>query len=931
MNKQANYISNRLRLRDPQKKSLEIFEAICDKLELAKIVDLDKKESYLKQEIDKVRSISSTFEEFEREFCNICFSLATGVGKTRLMGAFIAYLYYKKGIKNFFVMAPNITIYNKLVADLSDINNPKYVFKGLDAFSSAPRIIHGENYEEFRNNTFGNNEVTINVFNIAKLNAESKGKKGQLPRIKRLNEVLGESYFEYLKNLDDLVLLMDESHHYRADRALAVINELNPILGIEVTATPQVQNGSRAIKFKNVVYEYSLAHALDDGKYIKVPYVATRENFISSQYNDEELDHIKLEDGVRVHIDTKAELEKYSRENGKRLIKPFILVVAKDTKHSAQIKEYIMSDNFFRGYYKDKVIEVNSNQSGIEKDINIQQLLSLEEYNNKIEIVIHVNMLKEGWDVNNLYTIIPLRASASETLTEQTIGRGLRLPYGERTGVEKLDRLTIIHHDKFQNIIELANDPNSLVRKYYYIDPNENTHGEEKKIITLPPVVEEEIAKPVFIEQISLNISDDVAETEQVKEEIATYMARVAHEAINELSKQVKNINEIQNEECKALVRNAVIQRTSQLFPNLKNDIQAATECAEVVVKLVSQLVNDKVIPIPQSTVQQILEIKQGFYDFDLDVRAINYRPSSEDIKMKSLGKEGKVDYLRSNNKAEEAYDTPEREIIKYIILEKTDVDYSQTSDLIYKLISQLQQHLSTYLNNEEIQQVLIQRKRDLGDIIYNQMKEHFYKEDIRFEASEMKPFSKIEMACGEKFESDSIYDFRVYIKPSEVVKKVFNGFSKSCHSMYKFKNNTEKTFTIILEDDSKVLRWMCPAQKQFKLYWDRESKHNYQPDFVVETEKMIYIVETKDRNKVKDEVVQLKAQAAMEYCRAATEFNLKYGGKSWAYALIPDEAVDQNRSFEWLISNSITYKDRYENEAEQEASVVVQQTLKLK
>lgn len=130
-------------------------------------------------------------------------------------------------------------------------------------------------------------------------------------------------------------------------------------------------------------------------------------------------------------------------------------------------------------------------------------------------------------------------------------------------------------------------------------------------------------------------------------------------------------------------------------------------------------------------------------------------------------------------------------------------------------------------------------------------------------------------------------------MQPSEVVKKVFNGFTKSCHSLYKFKNNTEKTFAIILEDDAVVQKWLCPAQKQFKFYWDRESKHNYQPDFVVETEKMIYMIETKDRNKVTDEVVQLKAQVAIEYCRAATEFNLKHEGKPWAYALIPHDQVN--------------------------------------
>ena len=84
-----------------------------------------------------------------------------------------------------------------------------------------------------------NSEVHINVFNISKINAETRGNNA--PRIKRLSEYLGRSYFNYLSNLNDLVLLMDESHHYRADRGMQVINELNPVLGLELTATPQVE------------------------------------------------------------------------------------------------------------------------------------------------------------------------------------------------------------------------------------------------------------------------------------------------------------------------------------------------------------------------------------------------------------------------------------------------------------------------------------------------------------------------------------------------------------------------------------------------------------------------------------------------------------------------------------------------------------------
>jgi len=255
---------------------------------------------------------------------------------------------------------------------------------------------------------------------------------------------------------------MDESHHYRADAGLKAINELKPVLGLELTATPIDTKGN---KFKNVVYEYSLAHGLRDG-FLKDPAVATRKKFDPDQYrnNPSELDLIKLEDAVRIHEDTKVALDIYSRDTGQRKVKPFILVVAKDTDHAQEIHSMIESDRFFGGRYLGKVMEIHSNQRGSEKEENIQRLLDLENPDNKIEIVIHVNMLKEGWDVTNLYTIVPLRASNSLILTEQTIGRGLRLPYGKRTGVKKIDTLTIIAHDRFQAIVDAANDPNSIIR-----------------------------------------------------------------------------------------------------------------------------------------------------------------------------------------------------------------------------------------------------------------------------------------------------------------------------------------------------------------------------------------------------------------------------------------------------------------------------------
>jgi superfamily II DNA or RNA helicase len=139
-----------------------------------------------------------------------------------------------------------------------------------------------------------------------------------------------------------------------------------------------------------------------------------------------------------------------------------MLVVAQDTTHANRLLAKLTSNEFLGGRYKGRVITVHSNQSGEEKDETVQQLLSVEDPDNPTEIVIHVNMLKEGWDVTNLYTIVPLRAANSKTLVEQSVGRGLRLPYGRRTGVFAVDRLNIVSHDRFDEIVNAANDPNSI-------------------------------------------------------------------------------------------------------------------------------------------------------------------------------------------------------------------------------------------------------------------------------------------------------------------------------------------------------------------------------------------------------------------------------------------------------------------------------------
>ncbi len=88
-----------------------------------------------------------------------------------------------------------------------------------------------------------------------------------------------------------------------------------------------------------------------------------------------------------------------------------MLVIARDTTHAAQLMELIQSDAFFDGRYKGKVIQVDSSQTGAEGRRDGRSGCWPSRPDEPTEIVIHVNMLKEGWDVTNLYTIVPLRAA----------------------------------------------------------------------------------------------------------------------------------------------------------------------------------------------------------------------------------------------------------------------------------------------------------------------------------------------------------------------------------------------------------------------------------------------------------------------------------------------------------------------------------------
>lgn len=881
----VNAISGRLSLRPPQRESLEILAKLLDVIPL-------KKERDLPALLEAIKAQVPGFADFERDFPSFCFALATGVGKTRLMGAFITYLHVAKGIRNFFVLAPNLTIYEKLIADFQP-NTEKYVFQGIGEFSSnPPEVITGDNYESSRAAQKGRQDlfdpIRINIFNISKINSEVRG--GQAPRIKRLSEYLGDSYFNYLANLEDLVLIMDESHRYRATQGARAINELNPVLGLELTATPKAQSGQKVEDFQNVVYRYSLAEALRDG-FVKEPAVVTRENFDPSPYRDrpEELDRIKLEDGVGLHELTKVELEVYAGQNNKPVVKPFVLVVARTTEHADEVEQIIKSDTFFGGRYKDKVITVHSNQSGEVKDETLVRLLAVENAEEPTEIVIHVNKLGEGWDVTNLYTLIPLRAFAAEILTEQTLGRGLRLPYGQKTGVSAVDRLSIVAHDRFQEIVDASNRPDSIIKSGFKISAGGAV--EHKRIVELQPVIFQKVGVlPAQAGQSEKPLFETPAEQAVAKATLLVIQDKFSRKPVQYLYED-------------KTMQQALVREVSEVVAPKQGELAGIVEQPKIedIVKQVTKLLPTLVIQIPRVVVAPKGDVVGEFRDFDLDVGKVTQQPVSDDVLIQTLRTNEQIRFKMESRGDKET--RLEDYVVRHLI-DKDDIDYDRHADLLYKLAGQLVAKLHTYLPDDKATENVIKYNQlNYAELIHQQMQNHYEERVVEWEAKVSPGFNELRGTPVSIADGESIRDFRAPVDDrSDIRSMQFGGFKKCLFITQKFDSDSERRFAVILEDDPSILKWFKPANnRDIKIYLKDGS--SYRPDFIVETKDAKSLCEPKRAQEIDSPEVKAKAAAAVEWCKHATDYERVNNGKPWSYLLIPHDAITVGKTLAGLVA----------------------------
>ncbi len=876
----TEYISGVMSLRKPQKKSLEILDDIIGSVNL-------KKGMNLRAALGAVKALYPTCTDFERDFMSLTFALATGVGKTRLMGAFIAYLYTNHNIKNFFVVAPNTTIYAKLCRDLADTNSPKYVFRGLSCFANAPQIITGDDYSDKQLPLF-RSEVRIFVFNISKFDKENAN-------MKKVNEYYGDSFFQTLAALPDLVLIMDESHHYHGEKGEQALNELQPLLGLELTATPLMakKEKGKQIPFKNVVYEYPLSKAIADG-YTRTPFAVTRTDVDLYNFGDEQTDKLMLKDGIICHERIKQKLQVYAANSGKPLVKPFMLVVCKDTAHAKWVEDYIKSDAFCGGVYKTKIVVVHSKQGKAESDANTKMLLEVEKTDNPTEIVIHVDKLKEGWDVNNLYTIVPLRTAASKILREQMVGRGLRLPYGERTGDKDVDSVMLTAHDKFSDILDEARKGDSIFKAGNIIKAEEI---EPEEVVATQLALD--LREPN--EELDAACEDmGIERSEQVDTVLKAVQDTISHEVYKTI--QTSQTHTVTTEDVRVITEKAVaaVTENTDLAKTFdENTLPLFRKWTGEQTKKIHKAAEKKFIPIPQIRITDAGAEEYVFTDFDLDLSQFTHEPLTNDMLIQNLEDQSDIQRVNAGAIDFEGYE-PTKAILSEL-RKKPEIDYNKCKKLLLKLISAAVEYYESKYGTNGMQNIIMMYKRDIAERIYKQMMQHFYCDNGLIQE---------EVIGTRKYNLSSNFTFRtstpLYGDFSGDVRSVcFTDIKKGVFSKTKFDSaEGELSFARIIERDDDVLNWLRPAPREFNITYNHG--RNYEPDFVVETEDTIYLVEVKAKKDIDDPDVIAKKKRGIRYCETVTHWSDANGYKPWKYLFIPADEIYPNSTFGMLAKQHV-------------------------
>ena len=459
-----------------------------------------------------------------------------------------------------------------------------------------------------------------------------------------------------------------------------------------------------------------------------------------------------------------------------------------------------------------------------------------------------------------------------------------------------MDTLNIVAHDKFQEIIDEANKPDSAIRmKKLFLDSTQNL----QKIATV-------VSSAGVLAQLggqSLE-SSSTEITKSAGPSAKPIFATEAEQKVAQVTYQVLQQFEhlpSSNLLLKKDVQEQIVTAVEAVLTPSQQELEGVTEKPDVaaIVAKTSSAVVQQTIDIPRILVVPKGEVTSGFNTFKLSTANINYQPVERDILIQYL-----VDH-RQETLASAGSRQTELRLENYLVralVDFDDISYDNQADLLYDLAGQMVAYLKSYLKDAgEVANVLQYYHRQLAGLIHAQMQEHHWEKVTGHDVVVSKGFSTLKDLAFTIAADDMIHDFRKPVADkTKIAQMIFGRFKHCLYLVQKFQSDTERVLSVILDREGE--KWFKPGRGQFQIFYKwLADQREYQPDFVVETPKCIYMLEPKMRKEMEDPEVLAKKDSAVKWCKHASEHSTQNGGKPWKYLLIPHDAIAENMSITGL------------------------------
>lgn len=578
------------------------------------------------------------------------------------------------------------------------------------------------------------------------------------------------------------------------------------------------------------------------------------------------------------------------------------MVACKDTTHAKKIKE-----------------KIDSSTSGAETEENIQKLLTIEKNTNPIEIVLHVYKLKEGWDVNNLFTIIPLNAAKSDILALQTIGRGLRLPFGEITGIEELDTLDIVAHDHYREIIDdIKNNP---VFKRRNLDEEDIP---ETKTIKVEPVVENQQIS-LFDEALSeskiksyQDLNSETAVDNLFAEYQKAFVKKVSPKKAEDNSGQMSIFDFFANSDNGTEKSNSVsmqmdeVPQKSSVSNGIDSSLVAQQGDTSLQIDLQKSSGGKNVLPYAkQEFIKKIEELKR----VAISVPKIGISYSSTIVFKPFTVKRNISDFDVAASRIER-YDTVNDKLLQVLDADALIVENPEnmlavsllesipefSSDDAEFILDVVDQYLALIDGTDDEKKKIVRR---YATVIVEDLRKQIYaskEESTEFVFSVQKDLIVFGTFVKNMKENGRLYYKKEVPDKKNIKQYLFEGYKKSYYAENAFDSDDERRLSVILEEDSDVIRFIKPPLNQLGLFYKAAKQYN--PDFLVETADKKYMIEVKAANQTDNEDVQEKAKAALKWCECASEVDAD--GKTWEYRLVPGDKIVVGNTFKYVIGMAV-------------------------